>query len=251
MTGTVTTGHATIGTDQILADLVGFGHPTTEQLVWAAEVPGPAGASEGTSKSRMRSPRQHGRMPATERRIDRALRETEQALANIGKDIRQARLEHGLSQETTARAAGVSPAAISRLERGVARRVPLEVVARIAIVVGLVLSVRAFPMGAALRDAAHLALLGRLRAILPAIARWQTEVPVPKPGDLRAWDALIRLAGVPIGVEAETRARDAQSLQRRIALKHRGRPGRPRDPAAGRHAAQPGLPAGRWRWPTE
>ena len=160
-------------------------------------------------------------MAATERRIDRARRETEQALAHVGRDIRQARLEHDLSQETTARAAGVSPSAVSRLERGVAKQVPLDVVARVAIVVGLVLSIRTFPKAAAIRDAAHLALLARLRAILPAIARWQTEVPLPNPGDLRAWDALIRLAGVLIGVEAETRVRDAQSLQRRLALKRR------------------------------
>ena len=48
-----------------------------------------------------------------------------------------------------------------------------------------------------------------------------TEVPLPNPGDRRAWDAMIRLAQVRVGVEAETRARDAQELQRRLALKRR------------------------------
>ena len=160
-------------------------------------------------------------MAATERRIDQALRETQQALTRVGRDIRQARLDHDLSQEATARAARVSPSAVSRLERGVSVRVPLEVVARIAIVVGLVLNVRAFPRGSAIRDAAHLKLLARLQAVLPTIAGWQTEVPFPITGDLRAWNALIRLAGVLIGVEAETRVRDAQSLHRRLALKRR------------------------------
>ena len=48
-----------------------------------------------------------------------------------------------------------------------------------------------------------------------------TEVPLPTSGERRAWDALIRFAGVRIGVEAETRVRDSQALQRRLALKRR------------------------------
>jgi hypothetical protein len=52
-------------------------------------------------------------------------------------------------------------------------------------------------------------------------------VPLPAPGDLRAWDALIR--GVDpgtrdqwrVGIEAETRPNDLQALDRRLALKER------------------------------
>lgn len=46
-------------------------------------------------------------------------------------------------------------------------------------------------------------------------------MPFPRPGDKRAWDALIRIVDVRVGVEAETRARDAQALQRRLGLKRR------------------------------
>jgi len=92
---------------------------------------------------------------------------------------------------------------------------------RAAAVVGLELSARAFPGGSPLRDRAHLELLARLRARLGAEVGWQTEVPFPIPGDKRAWDALIRVVGLRIGVEAETRARDSQALQRRLALKRR------------------------------
>jgi hypothetical protein len=40
-------------------------------------------------------------------------------------------------------------------------------------------------------------------------------------GDHRAWDALIGVGAIRIGVEAESRAHDAQALQRRLALKRR------------------------------
>jgi hypothetical protein len=48
-----------------------------------------------------------------------------------------------------------------------------------------------------------------------------TEVPIPIPGDLRAFDAVIRGTDWAQPVEAETRPRDAQALDRRIQLKLR------------------------------
>ena len=48
--------------------------------------------------------------------------------------------------------------------------------------------------------------------------RW---VVVLIPGDRRAWDAIIRGLDWQMPVEAETRPRDAQALDRRIALKLR------------------------------
>lgn len=47
----------------------------------------------------------------------------------------------------------------------------------------------------------------------------QTEVPLPIPGDRRAWDARIGGAGWMLHVEAETALRDVQALERRVALK--------------------------------
>jgi hypothetical protein len=46
-------------------------------------------------------------------------------------------------------------------------------------------------------------------------------VPVPIPGDLRAWDAQLRIDGAIVGIEAEMRLSDLQALDRRIALKCR------------------------------
>ena len=65
-------------------------------------------------------------MVATDRRIDRAVRESERTRRRVGAEIRQARLEHDLSQATAAGGAGLAPSSWSRLERGVARAVPLE-----------------------------------------------------------------------------------------------------------------------------
>jgi hypothetical protein len=44
---------------------------------------------------------------------------------------------------------------------------------------------------------------------------------LPIPGDKRAWDRVLRGAGVVIGVEGETRPTDMQELARRLSLKKR------------------------------
>jgi hypothetical protein len=46
-------------------------------------------------------------------------------------------------------------------------------------------------------------------------------VPIGPTGDLRAWDAVASVAGARVAVEAETRPRDVQELQRRLAVKLR------------------------------
>jgi transcriptional regulator with XRE-family HTH domain len=128
---------------------------------------------------------------------------------------------HGLSQTDVARAGQLSVSVVSRIERGERPRVPLVYLYQLASVVGLELSVRAYPAGDALRDIAHRDLLERLRARLSPSLRWRTEVPLPNPGDLRAWDALIAGERFRVGVEAETRATDSQAIERRNALKKR------------------------------
>lgn len=138
-----------------------------------------------------------------------------------GRELHDARLGLDLSQGAAARSIGMSASAWSRLERGMAPNLPVVDLARALAVVGLDLHVRAYPGGHPLRDRAHLDLLERLRIRLAHEIRWQTEVPLPNPGDRRAWDALMLVAGIRVGVEAETRPRDAQELQRRLASKRR------------------------------
>jgi hypothetical protein len=80
---------------------------------------------------------------------------------------------------------------------------------------------RTYPDGDPVRDAGQLALLERFRQRLPGEGLWQTEVPLPIPGDRRAWDALLVFRGRRAGCEAETRLTDIQALERRLALKFR------------------------------
>ncbi len=93
-------------------------------------------------------------------------------------------------------------------------------------VLGKELSSRAYPAGPPIRDAAQRALLARLRARLAIGLRWRTEVPVrdrPSVGPLdhRAWDAAVDGPDWSLRVEAETRVRDVQALERKLTLKQR------------------------------
>jgi hypothetical protein len=110
---------------------------------------------------------------------------------------------------------------VSRLERAAATNVSVRQLVRVGAVLGLDASIRFYPGGDPIRDAAHVALLARLRARLQPGLRWRTEVPLPIAGDRRAWDAVIAGPGWTIGVEAETRLRDVQAVLRRTALKGR------------------------------
>jgi hypothetical protein len=90
-----------------------------------------------------------------------------------------------------------------------------------AVVVGHDLSIRLYPSGPPVRDAAHLALLGRLHDRIAPTLRWTTEVVVPVARDLRSADATIVGAAIHAMVEAETRLSDVQALERRVTAKAR------------------------------
>ena len=160
-------------------------------------------------------------MAPKERAVDRGSRIARLLLAQLGREIRDARLAAGLTQVQVALACGLAASYISRIERGGAPGVSLRHLARILSVVGLDLTARAYPAGSPLRDAAHIALLGRLRARVAPSLTWRTEVPLPNAGDPRAWDAMITGPRLRMGVEAETRPRDLQALDRRLSLKQR------------------------------
>jgi transcriptional regulator with XRE-family HTH domain len=139
----------------------------------------------------------------------------------VGEELREARLQAGLTQVELGAAVGLSKSEISRIELGRERNVPYERLVLIAAALGLDLPLRAFPSGEPVRDVAQLALLASFRRLLAATLPWRTEVPLRVPGDRRAWDAVIDGPGWRVAVEAETRLRDVQALSRRIALKQR------------------------------
>ena len=160
-------------------------------------------------------------MPGRLRRQDIAVERSRAIRNEIGRALRDARLDRDLSLRAIATATGISAPVGSRIERGVLESVTFEQVMRMGAAVGLDLAARLYPAGEPIRDAAHRALLERLRLRLRPSLTMLTEVPLPVPGDRRAWDAIIRGIDWQMPVEAETRPRDAQGLDRRIALKLR------------------------------
>ena len=139
----------------------------------------------------------------------------------MGRELREARRSLGLRQADVTRAARVSRGWVSKVELGMAPEVGIRMLSTLLAVVGLDLSMRAYPGGSPLRDEGHRQLLERFRALLPADSAWKTEVPLPIPGDQRAWDATTELWRLRVGIEAETGPSDLQALERRLALKVR------------------------------
>lgn len=160
-------------------------------------------------------------MVTRERRIDRGQWRARHALSATGHEFRETRLRAGLTQKQVARAAGISDSQYSRIERGEAPQVPYATLAVIAAVLGLDLPLRTYPAGEPIRDRAQLELLAAFRRQLPANLRWRTEVPLPIPGDLRAWDADVGGSDWHVPIDAESRLRDVQALIRREMLKRR------------------------------
>jgi len=160
-------------------------------------------------------------MSTRERPADQGRRLGQRLRQAVGLEFREARVALGLSQATVGAAAGLSPTIVGRIERGVLPSVSLEQLARVSIVLGLDLALRFYPGGRPLRDHAQLALIERFRSVLHPSLGLRFEVPIPIVGDRRAWDAHVLGTPVAIGLEAETRLRDVQAVERRIGLKMR------------------------------
>jgi transcriptional regulator with XRE-family HTH domain len=160
-------------------------------------------------------------MATRQRLFDRGTEHGRALRIRAGHELREARIGLGLSLAEVGRATRLSEGQVSRIERGLVVRVSLEDLARLHVVVGLELSMRSFPSGQPIRDAAHVQLLSEFRSRLHRSLAWAVEVPLPTRGDPRAWDGLIRGPDFRYGVEAETAPRDAQALVRRILAKER------------------------------
>lgn len=145
----------------------------------------------------------------------------------LAEELREARLIGGLSQQAVADAVRQSREQISRIEGGKVPTLTIVEASRIAAVLGLELSIRAYPNGGPMRDAAHADRLGRLLRHVRAPLSYRTEVPLrlgPGARDQRAWDAMVMGVGRVTALEMEMRIRDGQALERRINLKRRDDP---------------------------
>lgn len=149
-------------------------------------------------------------------------------MLRLGEEHRNARVAAGLSLRDSAAASGSSRSQLCRFERGEIDRASITDMGAWFAVLGLDLTIRAYPAGDPIRDRAQLALLERFRGRLHPSLRWRTEVPLPIEGDLRAWDAEVSGAQPErwkARVEAETKIADGQALERRLSLKLRDDPG--------------------------
>jgi transcriptional regulator with XRE-family HTH domain len=153
-------------------------------------------------------------MGSRERAIDIGAARAREVLARLPAEARTARLSSGLGQSDVAAALNLSVAQYSRIERGLSPDLTISTAVRLFAVLGMDLTIRAYPTGDPIRDIAQAALLERLHARCHRSIIWRTEVPFPLAGDLRAWDATAVCAAFRAGVEAETRIHDVQALDR-------------------------------------
>jgi transcriptional regulator with XRE-family HTH domain len=160
-------------------------------------------------------------MAGRERRVDRAVWLMRRDLAEVGAELRAARLAAGLTLRDVADAGGVSPSVILRTENGVPPGPRPERLASHAAAVGMRPRIRVFPEGEPLRDAAQLALLARLRARLGDQPMLLEQAVTSDPSDRRAFDALVALPGCRCALELITRLHDCQAQLRQLLLKKR------------------------------
>jgi transcriptional regulator with XRE-family HTH domain len=160
-------------------------------------------------------------MSSRETTVQRGRRLATALIRRLGEQIRIARVSAGLSQRELGRRIGVSHQTIGRIERADVRSLDVHRLVLVATVLGLNVDVGLYPSGSPVRDAAHLALLDRLRQSLGPAVRLKTELPMPTPGDLRSVDGFILESDLRGMVEAETHVYDVQAVVRRARAKQR------------------------------
>lgn len=163
-------------------------------------------------------------MTTRERRLQRGQRRGRMLVARTISELRDRRVTVGVSQTGMARELGLSQANLWRIEAGQVDEMTVVRLSEMASVLGLEISVGLHELGDPIRDKGQQALAGRFEGVLSPAWRVTSETLLPQPGDLRAWDKLLRLTGESrqlVGVDLETRIRDIQALVRRTRLRER------------------------------
>jgi transcriptional regulator with XRE-family HTH domain len=161
------------------------------------------------------------------RAIDRGTHLARRHARELGDEFLERRLMLGQSQERVAATCRLSRKRYGLIERGQVTSTTILELDRIATVLGLSPSLRLYPDGVPVRDAAQ---ARRLMQFLDPIRDplWhRIEVALPDRGDRlerRAWDAVLSGGGERTAIELEMRLRDVQALRRRVDLKRRDDP---------------------------
>jgi hypothetical protein len=160
-------------------------------------------------------------MPSRRNSVQEARRAWHRNARELADQLRTARLAAGLTQRTVGEGMGGSQSEVARREQAAGAVAAMEGLAVHAAAVGLRLSVKAYPVGGSLRDAAQ------ARAIAAFVERvgrrWRVvlEAPTNVPGDLRAVDVLLVSSAGRVAVEVITRLVDLQAQLRAAQLKVR------------------------------
>ena len=160
-------------------------------------------------------------MATRETRLQHGRRLGTQTLRRLITELHNERELAGLSQRALARQLGISQSELSRLERFSFAAVPLVRISEIASILGLEISATLHRKGDAVRDSGQQSAIARFLGMVSPAYVSRREVLLPHVGDTRAWDLLLRLGALLVGVEVETRIRDVQALVRRIRERER------------------------------
>ena len=157
-----------------------------------------------------------------QQRADRRSRELRRA---IGHDFRQSREDQGIGQRTLARAAGIDPGHLARIESGTVAA-SLEVLERIAACLGGEVGVRYFPSaGSPLRDRIQAPIVETLLGLLHPTWKPFVEVVVHRPARGVIDVVLARPnEGTVVAVEVHSQIRRLEQLLRWSNLKRESLP---------------------------
>lgn len=136
----------------------------------------------------------------------------------FGRELRIARMSHGLTQRQLARLAGSSQAEVSKAERATVD-ISLEARCRLAAACGHELGWRLYPVATvSLRDSGQMTLAQAI--VVAAHPSWRARLEVPvAPGDPRAADLVLTGATEIVHVEIERALVDFQAQLRSAQVK--------------------------------
>ena len=160
-------------------------------------------------------------MATRTRALDEARRLWNRLAHEVGDQLRTGRHILGITQTALGAVIGVSQSEISRRELGRSRRLTGAQLAVHAAGVGLKVSVKLWPIGGGVRDAAQARYIAAFVARVGRPWKVTLEAPLPIAGDLRAVDVLLTAGGVRIAVEVITRLADLQAQVRAAQAKAR------------------------------
>lgn len=159
-------------------------------------------------------------MATRPRALDEARRRWQRTQLDIGNELRTGRHIRNLTLRELAASIGVSSSQICRRELG-QTTLTGEQLAVHAAAIGLRLSVKLWPVGGGIRDAAQARYIAAFVARVGRLWSVTLEAPLPIAGDLRAVDVLLVAGPIRIAVEVITRLADLQAQIRAAQLKAR------------------------------